>query len=56
MTSYVLDEWFWSMFEPTPTWPNFVFGQLFVWIVANNDFLEAKLVISSNVRTHSKLT
>ena len=29
MTSYGLDEWFWAMFEPTLTWPNFTFGQLF---------------------------
>ena len=26
-----------AMFEPTPTWPNFYFGQLFIWIEANND-------------------
>ena len=32
-----LDEWFWAMFEPTWTWPNFTFGQLFMWIGANND-------------------
>ena len=25
------------MFKPTPTWPNFDFGQLFIWIEANND-------------------
>ena len=25
-TSYTLDEWFWTMFKPTPTWPNFDFG------------------------------
>ena len=37
MTSYVLDEWFWAMFEPTWIWPNFTFGQLFMWIGANND-------------------
>ena len=37
MTSYGLDEWFWAMFEPTWTWPNFTFGQLFMWIGANND-------------------
>ena len=35
--SYGLDEWFWAMFEPTWTWPNFTFGQLFMWIGANND-------------------
>ena len=34
---YRLDGWFWAMFEPTPTWPNFDFGQLFMWIGANND-------------------
>ena len=32
-----LDEWFWAMFEPTWTWPNFTFGQLFMWIGENND-------------------
>ena len=37
VTSYGLDEWFWAMFESTWTWHNFTFGQLFKWIVANND-------------------
>ena len=37
MTSYGLDEWFWAMFESTWTWPNFTFGQVFMWIGANND-------------------
>ena len=37
MTSYRLDEWFWAMFEPTWIWPNFTFGQLFMWIGANSD-------------------
>ena len=37
MTSYGLDEWFWAMFEPTWTLPNFTFGRLFMWIRANND-------------------
>ena len=36
MTSYGLDEWFRAMFEPTWTWPNFTFGQFFMWIGANN--------------------
>ena len=36
MTSHGLDEWFRAMFEPTWTWPNFMFGQLFIWIGANN--------------------
>ena len=36
MTSYGLDERFWAMFEPTWTWPNFTFSQLFMWIGANN--------------------
>ena len=36
MTLYGLDEWFRAMFEPTLTWPNFTFGQLFMWIGANN--------------------
>ena len=29
LTSHGLDEWFRAMFEPTWTWPNFMFGQLF---------------------------
>ena len=37
MTSYGLDEWFWAMFEPTWTLPNFTFGQLFMQIEANSD-------------------
>ena len=37
MTCYGLDDWFWAMFELTWTWPNFTFGQLFMWIGANND-------------------
>ena len=37
MTSYGLDEWFWAMCEPTPTWPIFTFGQLFMWIGVSND-------------------
>ena len=35
MTSYGLDEWFWAMLKPTQTWPNFDFGQPFMWIGAN---------------------
>ena len=31
------DEWFWAMFEPTPTLSNFDFGQLSMWIGANNN-------------------
>ena len=27
----------WAIFELTPTWQNFYFGQLFMWIEANND-------------------
>ena len=37
MTSYVLDEWYWTMFELTSTLPNFDFSQLVMWIGANND-------------------
>ena len=29
--------WFWAMFEPTWTLTNSTFGQLFMWIVGNND-------------------
>ena len=32
MTSHGLDEWFRATFEPTWTLPNFMFGQLFMWI------------------------
>ena len=42
MTSHGLDEWFRAMFEPTWTWPNFMFGQLSMWIgqiMARYDFL-----------------
>ena len=39
MTFYGLDEWFWTMFKPTWTWPNFTFGQLFMWIGVNNDHI-----------------
>ena len=35
-TSKKLDE-FWAMFEPTTTLPDFTYGQLFIWIGANND-------------------
>ena len=34
MTPYGLDEWFLAMIEPTPTWRNFTFGQLYMWIWA----------------------
>ena len=37
MTSYGLDKWFWEMFDPTPTWPNFEFGQLLMRSGAKND-------------------
>ena len=37
ITSQRLNEWFWAMFEPTPTWPDFTFGQLFICIGTNND-------------------
>ena len=33
----MIEEWFWEMFEPTPTWPEFTFGQLARCIGANND-------------------
>ena len=41
------------MFEPTPTLPNFDFGQLVIWIEAIitwYDFLELRWVILSYVR------
>ena len=37
MLSWVLDEWFWAMFEPIPTWLDFTFGQLCIWMSVNND-------------------
>ena len=39
MTRYVFlgARWvIWAMFEPTPTWYNLDFGQIFMWIGANN--------------------
>ena len=37
MTSYGKEEqWFWAMFEPIPTWPNFNLGQIFMWTGVNN--------------------
>ena len=37
MTSYRLYEWLRAMFELTWSLSNFTFGQLFMWIGANND-------------------
>ena len=34
---YGLEKWFWAIFKQGPTWPNFAFGQLFMWIEVNND-------------------
>ena len=48
MTSYGVDEWFWAMFEPTWTWPNFTFGQLFMRIGANNDQTWLSMVYASD--------
>ena len=45
--------------EQIITWPNFTFGQLFMWIVANNDEIWLPLagwVILSNVQTDLNLT
>ena len=42
MTSYVLNEWFWAMFESTSTWPNFDFGQFYMLIGANNHQMTSK--------------
>ena len=47
------DEWFWEMLEPTPTWLDLTFGQLFIWVWANSDQI---WVILSNVWTDSNLT
>ena len=54
------------MFKPIPTLPNFDFGQLFIWIEANNfqffiwieanNFLEVRWVILGNVPTDSNFT
>ena len=57
MTSKRLDALFWAMFEPTTTLPNLTFGQLFIWVGANNYyFLEARWVMLTNVRPDSNLT
>ena len=56
MTFYGLDEWFWAIFELTPTCPNFTFGQLCMWIgqiMTRYDFLLARRVILSNVQANS---
>ena len=48
MTSYRLNTWFWAMFEPTLTWPNFSVGQLLrelAHIMTTYDFLSAKQTI-----------
>ena len=38
MTSYGLDEWFWAMFEPTPTLPNLDFDELSMfWALLKHD-------------------
>ena len=37
MNSWRLGEWFWPMFEPTPTWHNFNFSQICMWIGTHND-------------------
>ena len=36
MISYGINEWLWAMFELTPTWPTFNFGQPVLWIGENN--------------------
>ena len=50
MTAYGLNEWFWAMSEPTPTWPNLNFGKYsckFEQMMIRYDFLCAKWVILS---------
>ena len=37
LAGYMLDEWFWTMFELTPIWPNYTFGGLFMCIGVNDD-------------------
>ena len=32
----LLSSLFWSMFEPSPTWLDFTFGQFFIWTGVNN--------------------
>ena len=48
MTFYEVDKWFWAMFELTPTWPNFTFGQLFMWSGENNDNIGLPMVYTSH--------
>ena len=44
--------WFWAMFEPTPTWPNFTLGSTFhMQIITKYDFLWARWMILGNVWT-----
>ena len=31
MTFWRLDEWFWAMFDPTPTWPNYITERSVRW-------------------------
>ena len=47
MTFYDLDEWFWTMFELTPTWSNFTLGQHFMWRGVNNDHICLPMVYMS---------
>ena len=44
----------WPMFEPTPTGPNFNFGQLVLWIMTKYDIPGAGRVILRNVRTKNQ--
>ena len=37
MTFCGLDEWFWAIFKSNQTWPNFTFGQFFMWIGESNN-------------------
>ena len=57
MTSYGIGEWFWAMFELTPTWPNkwSILASELGQTMTRYNFIWAKWVIMSNVRTDSNL-
>ena len=55
MTSYGKDEWFWAIFEPTPTWPNFTFGQLVMWIRVNKDHICLSMGWTSDSEQYSNI-
>ena len=53
MTFYGLDdwfwEWFWAIFEPTPAWHDFKFGQLFIWVFYVSPICLKSHIIQANL-------